>query len=373
MPSVDLLVETEVSTSVRARQVQASFDVPERKREQLRWQLEMPIEAKPWGVGLIVGPSGSGKSSIMRHVFGAERPMTWAAKSVIDDFSPALTVEKITEACGAVGFNTIPAWLRPFHVLSNGEKFRVELARRLLEHEAPVVIDEFTSLVDRQVAKVASHSAQKFARRVGKQLVAVTCHYDVEDWLQPDWVLDASTRSFTWRALQRRPAVDVELRRVDYDVWHVFAPFHYLTADLHRAAKCFALHVAGRPVSFAAVLPFPHPRVRDIMRISRHVTLPDWQGIGLGMALVERLGGAYAALGKRLRHYPAHRALIRSLQRGPWRQVKNAGEFLTNLNSQSEINERSAFGGRPCATFEFDGLAWGDRLEASALLLGDAS
>lgn len=86
MPTVDLLIETEVSNSVRARQVQASFDVPERKKESLRWQMAMPIETRPWTVGLIVGPSGSGKSSVMRHVFGPERHLEWKAKSVVDDF-----------------------------------------------------------------------------------------------------------------------------------------------------------------------------------------------------------------------------------------------------------------------------------------------
>ena len=89
----------------------------------------------------------------------------------------------------AVGFNTIPAWLRPYGVLSNGEKFRVDLARRLLEGGDLIAVDEFTSVVDRQVAKIGSHAVQKWARGKGRQFVAATCHYDLEDWLQPDWVL----------------------------------------------------------------------------------------------------------------------------------------------------------------------------------------
>jgi ABC-type lipoprotein export system ATPase subunit/GNAT superfamily N-acetyltransferase len=370
---VDINISTEVSSSIRARQVQASFDVPEKKEERLSWQLDFPIEEKPWLVGLIVGPSGSGKSTVMRHVFGGEKSLEWKSKSVIDDFSWTYSVADITEACGAVGFNTIPAWLRPFHVLSNGEKFRVELARRLLEESAPVVIDEFTSLVDRQVAKVASHSAQKYARRLKKQLVAVTCHYDVEEWLQPDWVLDVAKREFRWRELQRRPRIDVEVRRVPYSTWRVFAPFHYLSSDLNPAAKCFAALVEGRPVAFAGVLPFPHPTAKDIVRLSRLVTLPDWQGLGLAMVLSERLGSAYAAIGRRFRTHPAHRALIRTFAKGPWRMVKKAGNFSkTNQGSGTTIR-KDAFGGGPCATFEFNGSAWPDALEASGLILGDRS
>lgn len=366
---VDISISTEVSTSIRARQVQASFDVPEKKEERLSWQLQLPIEERPWVVGLIVGPSGSGKSTVMRHVFGGEKPLEWKAKSVVDDFSSSFSVADITEACGAVGFNTIPAWLRPYAVLSNGEKFRVELARRLLEEPAPVVIDEFTSLVDRQVAKVASHSAQKYARRLGKQLVAVTCHYDVEEWLQPDWVLDVAKREFRWRELQRRPRLDVEIRRVPYSTWNVFAPFHYLSADLNPTAKCFVACVDERPVAFAGVMPFPHPTARDIMRLSRLVTLPDWQGLGLAMVLSERLGAAYKTLKRRFRTYPAHRALIRTFAKGPWSMVKNAGVFSPQTSATSTLND--GFGGRPCAVFEFNGAAWPDRLEASALMLGD--
>jgi ABC-type ATPase with predicted acetyltransferase domain len=67
------------------------------------------------------------------------------------------------------------------------------MARALSEDTDMVVIDEFTSVVDRQVAQVASHTVQKAVRRTpGRQFVAVTCHYDVTDWLQPDWVYDVA-------------------------------------------------------------------------------------------------------------------------------------------------------------------------------------
>lgn len=366
---IELTLSTPISCSVRARQVRASFDVPDKKKDEQSWDVDFPIETRNWGVGLIVGPSGSGKTTVMRHVFGEPRQLKWRAPSVVDDFDIRQSVVDITEACGAVGFNTIPAWLRPYKVLSNGEKFRVELARRLLEHSAPVVVDEFTSLVDRQVAKIASHAAQKYARRIGKQFVGVTCHYDVEDWLQPDWVLDMAKREFRWRSLQQRPTIEVELARVAYAEWKVFAPFHYLTADLNPSAKCFALKIAGRSTAFAGVLHFPHPKVRDVRRLSRLVTLPDWQGLGLAMRLSERLGAAYKATGKRFRTYPAHRALIRAFSKGAWRQVKEAGKFSpTNQEGFNSTLERGAFGGRPCAVFEYAGDAWNNVAEARALV-----
>jgi ABC-type ATPase with predicted acetyltransferase domain len=83
--------------------------------------------------------------------------------------------------------------MKPQAVLSNGERFRVDLARRLLELPDPIVVDEFTSVVDRQVAKIGAHAVQKFVRKHNRRFVAATCHYDVVEWLQPDWIFSLRT------------------------------------------------------------------------------------------------------------------------------------------------------------------------------------
>lgn len=158
-----------------------------------------PELMKPGEIGLIVGPSGCGKTSLLKHIYGEPRRFEWNAASVIDDFSASLTIEDITGACQAVGFNTVPAWMRPFKHLSNGEQFRVTLARHLVEGDDPITVDEFTSVVDRQVAKIASHAVQKHVRRKGLRFVACSCHYDIVDWLQPDWLLEPAVMGFERR------------------------------------------------------------------------------------------------------------------------------------------------------------------------------
>lgn len=367
MPTIDLVVESETSTSVRARQVCSMFDCPPSEKCRLEWKCEFPIEEQDWSVGLIVGPSGSGKSSIMRHVFGEMPLLEWNAKSVVDNFDKRFSVEKIAEVCSAVGFNTIPAWMRPHAVLSNGEKFRVDLARRLLEIPDPIVVDEFTSVVDRQVAQIGSHAVQKYVRRNNRKFVAVTCHYDVIDWLQPDWVLDAATRSFTRRSLQRRPSVECTIGRVPYAAWSLFAPYHYLTGELHRAARCFGLWVNGRLAVFAGVMHFPHPTEKDIRRVSRIVTLPDYQGLGLAFVLLEQLGAAYKAAGFRFRNYPAHPSFVRGHDKSPlWALKKAPGRFFAK---RKDITITGSFGGRPCAVFEYVGPAM-DKEQAARLLAG---
>jgi ABC-type ATPase with predicted acetyltransferase domain len=150
---VKVTVQSGAKLSRRARQVCSMFDVPsDHGGKPLTWEGDVPIESRDWSIGLIVGPSGCGETTLAREMFGevVDAPLEWHKPSVIDDFDPSLSLEDITAALSSVGFNTIPAWLRPYGVLSNGEKFRVSMARRLLEGGELTVVDEFTSVVDRQ-------------------------------------------------------------------------------------------------------------------------------------------------------------------------------------------------------------------------------
>ena len=360
---VDVSVSTDVSRSGRARQLEAMFDVPSAPHQQQRWQLDAPLHERDWNVGLIVGPSGAGKSTILRAMFGNERKLRWDKRSVIDSFSDAHSMREIAAACQAVGFNTIPAWLRPYDVLSNGERFRVHMARLLLEAAAgsTIVVDEFTSVVDRQVAQIGAHAVAKHVRRNDLRFVAATCHFDVIDWLQPDWIIEPALRTFTWRSVQPRPRLDVEIAAVDYSAWKLFAPFHYLTSELNKAARCFVLFVDGHPAAFAGVLHRPHAKTRNIKGVSRLVTLPDWQGLGLAFVLVEQLGAAYRAAGQRLRTYPAHPALINGFDRSRLWELKQRPGFASSNRRgvthgpNAQLMSQWRAGSRPCAVFEYVG------------------
>lgn len=374
MPRINLTLESPASGSPRAEQLAGMFDVPSTASTSVTIKGNLPLAKRAWNVGLIVGPSGAGKSSVARELWGkAVSPrMKWTGASVIDDFDADRPIQEITDVCQAVGFNTVPAWLRPYKVLSTGERFRVEIARRLLELPDPIIVDEFTSVVDRQVAKITAHAVQKWVRRHDRQFVAVTCHHDVLDWLQPDWTFEPATGEFAWRSLQPRPQLDGSVARVRHSFWRLFAPYHYLTATLHRSAACFALFIADQPVSFIGVLHRPHPKTKNIKGITRAVTLPDWQGLGLTFHLARAVAGAYRALGYRVHHYPAHPAFIRAMDRSPdwalWRRPQQhlavkggrkparlAGRWRSNEDWRS--SKHKSPGLRPCATFRYAGPA----------------
>lgn len=376
MRTIDLSVESKITLTPRVKQLSGMFDAPIAEKLSHRWKGALPIDERDWNIGLIVGPSGAGKSSVARQLFGEHEPFTWTAPSIIDDFDATLSIDEITKACSAVGFNSIPSWAKPYAVLSTGEQFRATVARHLLETPDPIVVDEFTSVVDRQVAQIGSHAVQKIIRKNRRRFVAVTCHYDVIDWLQPDWMLEPATMTFQWRSPQRRPDLDIEIARVTHAAWSLFAPFHYLTNELHKGANCFCLFVNGVPAVFCGVLHRPHAITDNIKGVSRVVTLPDYQGLGLAFVLLEKLGGAYRGIGYRFRNYPAHPAFVRAHDRSPqWMLCKRPGRFSAHPSKTSQLVNRDGkqwnVGGRPCAVFEFVGPV-ASIAESRALLEGAA-
>ena len=300
------------------------FDLEPAASQRLTWDVHLPLEERAWHVGLIVGPSGCGKSTIARHLWrealARTETLDWpTGQSVLDAFPADMPVNEVTALLSCVGFSSPPAWLRPYAVLSTGQKFRVLLARLLAESPGLVVLDEFTSVVDRTVAQIGSAALAKAVRQRKIQFVAVTCHEDVEPWLDPDWVYRPAENRFTWRCLRRRPEIALDVVRCQTSAWPLFAPHHYLSAGLAPSAVCFLASWRGQPVAFSAWLPFvgSGPRSR---REHRTVTLPDYQGVGIGNALSAFVASLWKGLGYRALSTTTHPALIRArCWSPPWR------------------------------------------------------
>jgi hypothetical protein len=159
------------------------------------------------------------------------------------------------------------------------------------------------------VARIGSAAVARTVRASGKKFVAVTCHYDVVDWLDPDWTYDPAADQFSWRSLQGRPRLALEICRVHHSAWRLFKHHHYLSNDLNPSAQCFAAFVEDQPAAFAAVISGPDS-AGGHFREHRIVCLPDYQGVGVGNALSEFVAGLYATR-KRYFSRTSHPGMIR--------------------------------------------------------------
>lgn len=196
MPSFDIIREIEAKDTFRVKSVVGAFDLQTQNIRE-RFTGSIDIENKDWNVGLIVGSSGSGKTTIAREVFGnCFTDFEYKESSVIDDMPKEKGFKDITKAFTSVGFASPPSWLKPYGVLSNGEKMRCDLANAILQEKEIIAFDEFTSVVDRDVAKTGSYAISKAVRKLNKKFIAVACHYDIIEWLEPDWVYDTDKQEF---------------------------------------------------------------------------------------------------------------------------------------------------------------------------------
>lgn len=316
----------EVQNSGRVMQVAGMFDVPTSERQSLEILVPDALVGiargsaeRDWNVGLIVGPSGSGKSTVARELFGDFFVPEWdSSRALVDDFPKGVSTKEITALLTSVGLGSPPAWLRPEPTLSTGEKFRAHVARALAEPELdPVVIDEFTSTVDRTVAQVSSHAVQKAVRARQRRLVAVACHFDIIDWLQPDWVYRPDTVDFEWRRLQRHPPLELTFTELPRSAWTPFARHHYLSHTLHAASHCYGAWIGDECVAFNCHIPFPHPQRKNIRMGHRLVVLPDYQGLGIGLRFDDWLGQMLYRKGYRYHKTISHPALIASYLKSP--------------------------------------------------------
>lgn len=197
MPNFDIVRVVKPKKTYRVASVMGTFDLQtENIKEHFSGNINLP---KDWSVGLIVGNSGTGKTTIAKELFPDAyiTNFEYTKETILDDMPKERSVNEITRAFCSVGFSSPPSWLKPYDVLSNGEKMRCDLARAILSDDELFVFDEFTSVVDRNVARIGSFAMQKAIRKQkNKRMIAVTCHFDVEDWLLPDWVFNTNDMTF---------------------------------------------------------------------------------------------------------------------------------------------------------------------------------
>ena len=320
---------------------------------------ERPEIPQDFGIGLIVGPSGSGKSLLLKQ-FGEEILPVWdPTKAIVSQFqSPEDSLERLM----AVGLNSIPSWCRPHHVLSNGEQFRANLARRL---DNNTIIDEFTSVVDRNVAKAVSCSLRRYVDRKNlKGLVLASCHHDILEWLRPDWYFDTVDGILHDGRLLRRPPIEIRIYPSQRSAWGMFAKHHYLSSSLNPSCRAYLATAnfgeGEQVVGFVTSITFPNGNFKNAYREHRTVVLPDFQGLGIGPRISDMVAQVHLDQGKRYFSKTAHPRFGQYRDNSPlWRKTNNYKKIRVY-----EISQKNWIGDdRICYSHEYIGKDWLAELE----------
>lgn len=344
------------------------------------YPFEIPDEILGLDVNIIqiVGPSGSGKSTFLRAFEKAGWHMPKKVydnkKALISNFLP--NAEGGMFALNAVGLSSMPLWVRPRSVLSMGEGFRADLAMNL---ESKVMIDEYTSVIDRWVARSTSNGVQNYIRKMNlKGVILCGCHYDVIDYVQPDILIDLTTekvydlRDVSLRAKIFKNKMDFTIEKVPSnkkaEVWKIFAPHHYLNSELNMAAECWVAKWEGTMVGFCAVLPQPTGTANYCKRVSRLVVLPDFQGLKIGTRFLDDICDMYVKQGYKMYIRSAHTKLAGYWKKSPWWRATARNEKKGQING---VNHNAYSVNRECYSYEYVGKNFVEKSEHMNLVVDD--
>lgn len=162
-----------------------------------------------WNIGVIIGNSGSGKSTILGKLKLGEILYAYDENKPLISLFPDKSEEDVCELYFGIGLSSVPTLLRKPRELSNGERARLDLLWKIgnAKDGSTIYYDEYTSVVNRDVAKSMSYSLQRYIRKHNLKIVLASCHFDIIEWLQPDWVFNLNKQD---------KEGNVELERVVY-------------------------------------------------------------------------------------------------------------------------------------------------------------
>jgi ABC-type dipeptide/oligopeptide/nickel transport system ATPase subunit len=320
-----LVLSSPVSNTFRCQKAANSLDIDTAKKSIHEFQVSADLET-PYNLGLIVGASGSGKTTLAKHLFGEncfdfeldkEQP-------IIDQFPDSYSYEECAAQLIGIGLTSVPCWIRPFKTLSNGQQARA-IAALQMSRQDTFVVDEWTSVVDRTVAKAMSNCLQKHVRNHNKRVVVLSCHYDVIEWLNPDWIIDCNKQEYVDRRLLRRnfertEKLTFDIREIDSSSWKYFSKYHYLSERLPAGLRCyFGLFHGEEQIGFQCFANYmPYRKGRKVqMHFNRLVVHPDYVGLGLGIQFADVTSSIMAERGFDVWVKLSSTPLVRGLRRSP--------------------------------------------------------
>ena len=299
--NIEVILKSEVNKEFRCQVAANSLDIDVEKKSIHHLKIDNINIPDKWNIGLVYGNSGSGKTTMIKHLFGDKifEVKLDEDKPIINQLPEDMSYEDCAKMLNGIGLNSVPCWIRPVKTLSNGQRARAEAVYLMTQSDDIIFIDEWTSVVDRTVAKAMSLCLYKYAKRNNKRLVLCSCHVDILEWLNPDWMIDCNKQKFILPESEdfffnKREQLQFEIKEIDRASWKYFSKYHYLSERLPGGKLyLYGLFHNGNQIGFncfANYTPYTESeklkKRKIIYHSNRTVIHPDYNGLGLGIKLI---------------------------------------------------------------------------------------
>lgn len=363
--TVEVKLQSEIFNNFRCKMACDSLDIDIRKKSLHHLKIDNINLPENWSIGVIYGASGSGKTTLAKTIFGQD-----IFKSVLDEETPIInqlpenfTYDECAGILNGIGLNSVPCWVRPVKTLSNGQKARAEAVLLMTQNSDLTVIDEWTSVVDRTVAKAMSHCIQKFAHKNKKRIILLSCHYDIIEWVKPDWLIDCNKQEFVLPKsdnffFTERDKLEFTIREVGRESWKYFSKYHYLSEKLPGGKiYTFGLFHGENQVGFQCFANYtPNVKGRkEIFHSNRTVIHPDYAGLGMGIKLIN-LTSRYMVekyhhkIMAKFSSVPVFKAMIRQQE---WKYL-GTKRLMGAMKHGGNMDRKSGFREGGIKTFHFE-------------------
>jgi ABC-type lipoprotein export system ATPase subunit/GNAT superfamily N-acetyltransferase len=342
---MNITLTSKIQNDKYTEYVYDAFDIQNREETSVTIPMDIDgLNSFEWNVGVIYGGSGSGKSTILKELGGIKTIEFDIDKPLISNFD-WLEPEEASRVLTSIGLSSVPTWLRPFRLLSNGEQYRAYLAYLVASSKEgeTILVDEYTSVVDRDVAKAMSLALQKYIRREKKKVILASCHFDIMEWIMPDWIYTPLKGG----GLERpdylrlgRPEISLQVSRVEPETFDFFKKHHYLTESVNRTYIFLLFEWNNKPIGINVIgRHLGKNGGFKVFRESRIVVHPDYQGMGIGSKISEFCGGILKSIGGKFYTKTINPALgiYRNHHTDNWKPTLFNGKVRINNNDHSDV------------------------------------